>query len=217
MPNIVPIVEGPGEEKAIPVLCSKLLHEMGRYDVFISTPKRANGIGNLTKVDGLERLLEAAFREANCAAVLVIVDADEACALQLAKQLAKRVYAYGARLPVAVVVAKCEYEAWFLASIPTLVGRAIREGFTLPENLRFDGDVEGVSNAKGWITNHLPRTSSHRSVAYDEARDQVTLTRLIDPTLARERSRSFRRMCHAIEQIVDAIDNSKIVVTPEAD
>jgi hypothetical protein len=42
------------------------------------------------------------------------------------------------------------------------------------------------------------------------------MTRLIDTTLARERSRSFRRMCHAIEQILDAIDNNKIVVTPEA-
>ena len=47
-----------------------------------------------------------------------------------------------------------------------------------------------------------------------EAEDQAPMTQWLDTTLARQRSRSFRRLCHAIEQILDAMDAAGIVVTP---
>ncbi len=214
MANIVPIVEGTGEQKALPTLCHKILREMGRSDVFISAPITAKGKGNITRPGGLEKFLDAAFHEPNCAATLVLLDADKACALRLAESLSKRVNVHGTRVPVVIVVATCEYEAWFLASLPTIVGKSIRTNFVLPDSTVLDGDPEAKQDVKGWITAQLPKVNGRRRVAYDEAEDQLSMTRLIDVTLARDNSRSFRRLCHAIEQIVEAIDNSTIVVTP---
>jgi hypothetical protein len=37
MPKIVPIVEGAGEVNAVPILCTKLLYERQRYDIFIKS------------------------------------------------------------------------------------------------------------------------------------------------------------------------------------
>ena len=48
MPKIVPIVEGDGEEKAVPVLLYKILHAMERWDIQIAYPKNAHSCNNLT-------------------------------------------------------------------------------------------------------------------------------------------------------------------------
>jgi hypothetical protein len=37
---------------------------------------------------------------------------------------------------------------------------------------------------------------------------------MIDFTLARQRSRSFRRLEHALDELLDAIDNQTPMVTP---
>ncbi len=214
MANIVPIVEGTGEKSALPNLCHKILHEMERYDISVSVPIVAKGKGNITHPGGLEKFLDAAFRDPNCAATLVLLDADDACALRLAESLSKRVNVHGALVPVVIVAAKCEYEAWFLASLPTIAGKSIGTHFVLPADTVFDGDPEAIQGVKGWITAQLPMVNGRRKVAYNEVEDQLAMTRLIDVTLARNNSRSFRRLCHAIEQIVEAIDNNTIVVTP---
>ena len=107
-----------------------------------------------------------------------------------------------------------EYEAWFLASLPSIAGKDVAGAFTLPANTAYAGDVESISGVKEWITRQIPVVGGRRRIAYDERRDQLAMTRLIDPALARANSRSFRRMCHAIEQIVEAIDNGVVVVTP---
>ena len=209
MPKIIPIVEGPGDVTAVPALLWKLLTEMGRYDIQIGPPQNAHGCGNLTISGGIEKFVQNAWTKHDCGAVLILVDADEQCALQMATDFSRRIIEIGVRFPVVVVVAKCEYEAWLLASLETVSGAKLGERQGLPANLSYEEDVENRVGVKGWLTRQLPEGR-----IYKEALDQEPMTRLIDLDRARDRSRSFRRLCHALEQAVNAIDTGRVIVTP---
>jgi hypothetical protein len=54
------------------------------------------------------------------------------------------------------------------------------------------------------------------SRAYKEDEDQAAFTQRIDLELAKQNSRSFRRLCHAVEEIIAAIDGGTSAVTPAA-
>ncbi len=182
---------------------------MGRWDVQIAVPKNAHGCGNLTKTGGLERFIQHAWKEPDCAAVLILMDADEKCAKALAESLSSRVLAMGARCSVVTVIAKCEYEAWFLTSLETIAGQDLQGRTGLPAGLQYQGDVEALTGVKGWFNRSFPPKR-----AYKEEEDQAPMTRLLDIALARQRSRSFRRLCHALEEALEAMDSGKVVVTP---
>src|SRR5438034_9454898 len=104
MPVLVPIVEGFGEIEAVPLLLRNVLVEQKCWTFEIALPKNAHGCGNLTKAGGLEKFIELAFRTPDCAAVLILMDADEDedCPKELAEAFAARVRAAGARRPVAI-------------------------------------------------------------------------------------------------------------------
>lgn len=209
MPRIVPIVEGPGEVEAVPVLLKRLLTEMGRNDIQIENPQNAHGCFNLTKFGGIEKFVENAWTKRNCGAVLVLVDADKRCPLEMAQSFSQRISAIGVRFPVVIAVAKCEYEAWFLASLETIAGKPWQGRAGLPPELGYTGNCEAITGVKGWLGRHLPPGHS-----YKPSQDQAVLTTMLDLELARKNSRSFRRLCHALEQAVSAIDQGLAIVTP---
>jgi hypothetical protein len=95
---------------------------------------------------------------------------------------------------IAVVCAKREYEAWFLASLESIHAER-----------RYEGDPEAPHDAKGWLKEHF---------GYRQIRDQSSYTRKLNIELARMRSRSFCRLCHAIEEIVTSVNNHECIVTP---
>ena len=210
MAKIVPIVEGEGEVGAVPKLLVKLLNERGRYDLQIARPKNANGRQNLDKPGGLEKFVELSWRERDCGATLVLIDADKECAVALARDYASRIQSMGVRFTVVIAVAKCEYEAWFLASLKSIAGREWQGHEGLPEGLDYPGEVESLVGVKGWLDRQLQ--SGH---SYKPAQDQAAVTAMLDSELARARSRSFRRLCHALEEAVTAIDTGRVIVTPE--
>lgn len=207
MPKLVPIVEGDGEKTAVPLLLRKILYsEINRYDIQVSQAKNANGRGNLTKEGGLERFIKYAWKEPDCGAIVVLLDAENECPEYIAKDFFFRIEAMGVLFPVVIVVAKRMYETWFIASISSIAGHS-----DLPLALTPPDDAEEVRNAKRWIEQHFPAGR-----AYKETQDQEELTNLLDVTLARS-SRSFRRLLHAIDEAVDAIDTGKKIVTPHFD
>ncbi|MBI4772256.1 MAG: DUF4276 family protein [Chloroflexi bacterium] len=110
---------------------------------------------------------------------------------------------------MSVVVARWEYEAWFLASLETIAGKPIKGLPGLPETARFEGEVEAVRSPKGWIEARFPPGRK-----YSETRDQAPLTQLIDFGLAEERSRSFRRLKHAVNEILESHARGEDGVTP---
>ncbi|MBN1317035.1 MAG: DUF4276 family protein [Anaerolineales bacterium] len=219
MLTLVPIIEGDGEVSALPLLLRRLFLEVYQvYDVRIVRPKNAHGCGNLTATDQIERFVTYALLEPECDGVLVLIDNDAArglvernfldddCAPAFAHYLAERVRAIHPTKPVAIVVARWEYEAWFLASLET-VGAIV----DLPEGTLYEGEVESERSAKGWIGRRLPPGRR-----YSETRDQARMTAYLDLESASRRSRSFRRLRHALEQLVDAKMKGGLVVTPLA-
>ena len=87
------------------------------------------------------------------------------------------------------MVAKSEYEAWFLASADSLGGRrGLRTGLDAPE------DPERVRDAKAWI-----QSNRIDGRAYSPPVDQAALTDGIDVDLARDRSASFDKLCRVLE------------------
>lgn len=211
MPRIVPIVEGDGEVEAVPLLLGKLVAGMGRPEIGISSPPlNAGSCSNLTKPGGLERFVQNAALRPHCGAILVLMDADKGCPLKIAEEFVSRINTLGTKFPVVVVIAKCEYEAWFLASLDSIAGKGLEGRAGLPLGTAYaDTDVETLVGVKGWLSRHIP--GSRR---YKETFDQAPMTRLLNPDLVAPRSRSFRRLRHALEEAVSAIDTQTVIVTP---
>jgi hypothetical protein len=194
MPRIVPIVEGHGEIDAVPLLLRKILGQRQWWDWSVALPKRVGNLGNLKK--RLDDFIQYAQKEKDCGAILILLDLDDGCPADEARALAARVRQLPLRCPVAIVLAHREYEAWFLASLDTIAG-----SHDLPADLTFEGDVERIRGVKEWLTAQKPAGQ-----AYKPAVEQTSFTSLIDLDLARQRSRSFRRLCHALEELVSCQD-----------
>ena len=191
-PGIVPIVEGRGDVKAVPILLRRVLHErMGKYHVVIKKPKLAKGRPGLST--RFEEFLGHAKKTRGCAGILVLLDSDKDCPRELAAELALRARDSGVGIPIAVVCAKPEYENWFLASY---------EDFT--------GDAEEFGGAKTWLTTHRIQPG----MAYKETFDQPRFSATMDIEAVFLASRSFRRLCSALKELVDCIDSGTVNVTP---
>lgn len=189
MPAIIPIVEGDGDVEAVPRLVERLLQDYQCWDWSVGHPKRAGSIVAFSQ--NLSRFLNYAQSEKDCGAILVLLDLDDGCPLIEARKLAEQIRSLHLLHPVGVVLARREYEAWFLASLPTVRGK-----YDLPPDLVYVGDVEERRGAKEWLTKQMPTGK-----AYKETIHQAKLTHRINLDLARQHSRSFRRLYHAIEEL----------------
>lgn len=84
----------------------------------------------------------------------------------------------------AVVIAKREYEAWFIAAAESLHGW---RGFAFDPAERID--AETPRDAKGWLRQRLA------AGIYGETTDQPAFTARFDLQQAFDGSRSFRKLC----------------------
>lgn len=203
MAALVPIVEGDGEREAAGILLRKLLYpDHHKAGLHVLRPLSVNGRSNLTKSGGIEDFINIALRRPDVAGVLVLLDADRDTPCALACELRERIEARQPPVPVAVVCAQVEFESWFVDSIETVRGACgISEDAQRPER--------PPANPKAWLTQQMPRGR-----AYKETIDQAPLTDRLDFSLLEDRSRSFRRMRHAIEELVEAYGAGRAVVTP---
>ena len=201
MPTIVPVVEGAGDVAALPGLLTRiLLEKYNRADVIVAQGKSkvvaANGRMKLESK--LEQFLQHAHNKPECAAILVLLDADDDCPVTVANQLSQRCEQYRSICPVQVVYADRSYESWFLASLDTIRGQG-----DIPGTISIQTPVESINNPKQWLTEQMPSGQ-----AYKETAHQAPFSRLIDVELAYHNSRSFRRLCHALEQLLDGISTA---------
>jgi hypothetical protein len=203
--KVYAIVEGHGEADApgkehppaVTVLITKLLQELQCWTLFPQSKPvfRLRSCGDFFAQGTLENVIRYHKGFTDCAAVLVLFDLDDGCPAEKGPELAGRIRAMG-ELPFSVVVvcAKCEYEAWFLASL-----ESIQPGHNYPD------EPEDIRDVKGWLG---------REFGYRERRDQSRYTQALDVGKALERSRSFRRLYHAFEELITAASASQSVVTP---
>jgi hypothetical protein len=99
----------------------------------------------------LESVLSVVGRQAAAAggntAALVLLDADDDCPAELGPGLLGRARMAQAALPVSIVLANREFEAWFLAGAPSLSGqRGLAPGLQVP------AEPEKPRDCKGWLT-----------------------------------------------------------------
>ena len=125
-------------------------------------------------------------------ALPVLIDADDDCPAQLGPALLARATRARSDRAIAVVVAKSEFEAWFLASAPSLAGSR-----RLPSDLAAPDDPEGIRGAKEWLTEQM--TSAH---PYKETVDQAALTRQLDLAMVRRKSPSFDKLWRDVERLL---------------
>ena len=205
--NIIAIVEGRGDERALPALIRRILHErLLRYDIGTGKSQVAKGKDNL--VGKFEKFVEYAMDD-NPSAILVLVDADEDCPVELASSLARRAAALNAPVPIAIVCSKSEYETWFICSLSDSEGDGIRRNLGLRPSVVCPENAESIRDAKGWLTDRMPRNRR-----YSPRTDQDDLTHHIAIELVHEKSRSFRRLCGAVGELADAVDAGASAVTP---
>jgi hypothetical protein len=132
MRRLVAIVEGHGEVRAVPILAYRWLHQQGMAGEFFlpDLAINAKGCGNLKAPydprahRGIEHYVGRALR-ARPAAILAVLDADDECLKRgperrLGPELLARARTVAGDVPVGVVVAHREFEAWFLADLASL-------------------------------------------------------------------------------------------------
>ena len=95
-------------------------------------------------------------------------------------------------IPVSVVLAHHEFEAWFLASASSLRGQ--RE---LSNTIEDHPSPETVQGAKEWLRKHMPPNRK-----YSETVDQPAFAAVFDMERARKHSRSFRKFRAEIERVL---------------
>jgi Domain of unknown function (DUF4276) len=227
MKRLVLLGEGHGDEAALPVLVRKLLREKdsaGRFFVDHEVIRESSPV-KWNKEEGRPDFAKwvsrvtIALRRGNLGGVLAVYDGDAPtfpagsgtpfCAGNAAKVMARAAAEAGAgkTFSLAVVFACVEYESWIIAGIESLAGKRYKDGRpALPTELKFPpGDRE--SHGKRWLEQHYR--------GYRPTLDQSALTDLLDLGVVRAKGlRSFRRLEHALDQLLDAASKGTHISTP---
>lgn len=194
-PTISCIVEGQADELALPVLMRRIAAECdppAYVNVFVA--KRVPR-SSLVKPGGIERVVEETARMGSARdAILILIDADDDCPARLGPQLRRRAKTVRPDRLISVVLAKREYEAWFLAAAASLAGKR-----GLPTGLQPPPDPESIRGAKEWLGMHLPHGRK-----YSETADQPALTALFDVQQARTAD-SFDKCYREIAALIAAV------------
>ena len=190
--KLIAIVEGHGDVQAVPVLLRRVLHEKLRiYDIEVVPPIRISK-SKLLKQGELERAVELAARRTSSEdGIILLFDADDDCPAQLAPKVVTRARNCRPDRRVSVVIAKSEFESWFVATAESLAGHR-----GLPADLVAAEDAERVRDAKGWISRHKPS-----GLTYRETIDQAAFASRIDLEQAR-RCPSFDKFMRDIIALV---------------
>jgi hypothetical protein len=194
-PILTPIIEGHSEVQSVPLLLRRLLAERKRYDVRVGRPVRVSR-SKVVRPGELERACELARRRPEgCDAVLILLDADDDCPKELAPYLLTRAKSVCGDVPVTVILAKSEFEAWFLGGLESL--RGVRG---LAATARAPVAPEGIRDAKGYLSQQMIGGRT-----YVEVDDQPALAEKFDLALTRQRCPSFDKFVRDVQMILDAV------------
>lgn len=188
------LVEGEGDEKAVPILLRRLQHECGAFSLVFNRPLRKRR-SDLVNEQSLREAIRLALRqESGCEGILIVFDGDKDCPKSLAPRVREWVQTEAPGIPSEVVIAHREYEAWFLGSLESLRGkhRVLQEAVS-------HANPESIRGAKERL-----KASMARGSRYVEPADQPALTALFDLAAAHRSCRSFRRMVRAFGLLASA-------------
>ena len=188
------LVEGDGDERAVPELLRRFQLECGDFSLVFDHPIRRNR-SDLVNEQSLRGAVRLALRqERGCDGILIVFDGDKDCPASLAPRIRGWVQTEAPGIPSEIVIAHREFEAWFLGSLESLRGRrSIRQEAVAPV------EPESIRGAKERLKRSMIPGSK-----YVERTDQPALTALFDLAAAHRSCRSFRRMVRAFGLLASA-------------
>lgn len=193
--RIEAIVEGHGEQRAMPILLRRIAAAVAPgTPVEIGPGWRLPRDRILADDAEVRRILDIVALNIRPVGggILVVWDADDACPARQAPEQQRRVQALRTDVPVRTVIANREYEAWFLAGASALAGQA-----GLPATLADHPNPERPRDAKGWLSAAMPC-----GTGYKETIHQRILSERIDVARVRRRSPSFDKLCREVERLL---------------
>jgi hypothetical protein len=163
------LVEGQGDEEAIPVLIRRIALTMDP-GLVVSIPHQARtSKGYLLKEEEFLRMLRRSRRYlASGDGILVVMDADADCPKHISELLLGWATTHHADLNVAIVVAKREMEAWFVAGAESL-----------KQGLGNNPNAEAMPDPKAWVSRNI------LGRYYAPTADQAALASRLDLGMAR--------------------------------
>ena len=178
MVTVASIVEGDGEVRAVPILLRRIAEQVApnRY-VNVPPPIRV-GRNKILKDGELERAVELAARKlgrGEQGGILILLDADDDCPREIAAEMLSRAHAVRRDRVIRVVLAKREYETWFLAAAHSIAGRRQIDASMAPPM-----EPESIRGAKERLSRRMPRERK-----YSPTTDQAALTAVFDMEVAR--------------------------------
>jgi hypothetical protein len=186
------VVEGHGDREAVPIVIRRIAEKLDPALVVHIAPPIRTPKSKLLKPGELERAVELAARKVGShGAVLVVLDSDDDCPAQVGPELLKRIIQVRSNIVLAVVLAKREFETWFLAAAESLRGQR-----GLSKDLYSPSDPVAVRGAKEWLSQ---RMESGRT--YSDTLDQPALAACFDFDLAR-RADSFDKCYRDIVRLL---------------
>ncbi len=171
------IVEGESEVATVPLLIRRIAANLYPELPIVVPPPIRRPRNQVVKENELEKAVEFVARQiGGQGAIFIILDSDEDCPAELGPALLHRASQARSDLSIAVVIAKNEFEAWFLAAAESLRGRR-----GLKNDIHTPSDPEAVRDAKGWLDRQMENNES-----YSETTDQPALAALFDMEQARQ-------------------------------
>ena len=189
----VPIVEGHGDVAAVPVLLRRLVDAAKAWNqVRIGEPIRCKRSQLVNEAQLRKRVRLARLRE-DCDAVIVIFDSDDDCPVELAAQVRRWAVAEAGPAYCDVVLAKREYEAWFLATAESL-----SRHHSVRSDAQSHPDPESPRGAKG-------RLEAMMHISYSERTHQPAFSAVFCMAAAYARCRSFRKLTSSFGRLMERL------------
>ena len=117
------IVERESERATVPLLIRRIATNLYPELPIVVPPPIRRPRNKVVKENELERAVEFVARQiGGQGAIFIILDSDDDCPAELGPALLRRASQARSDLPIAVVIAKSEFEAWFLAAVESLRG-----------------------------------------------------------------------------------------------
>lgn len=195
MRRVLPIVEGYGEDKAVPLLLRRIVESQGIYDVDILQARRHGEYPTVTRnFDNL--FLAAILVKAPILWVMDFDSKDYACPVKEARQLLARAAMLRPGWPLEIAFLAKEYETLFLID-----EAATRKVFPdIPAKTLFPPNPEQIRGTKEWLSKARPSPGS----AYKPTVDQVKITAHLDLDLLRGRSSDFAHLERSVLKLINA-------------
>lgn len=187
MITVAPIVEGHGEETAVPALLQRIAKSQNSCLV-VNPPIRVKADQFINRDDVFNKYVSLAQRKVSQSGpgfVLILLDCDDGCPAKDGPVLLGRAQKVCREVPVLVALAYREYESWFLAA-----ARSLRGQHGLPADLDPPPDLDNIRNAKNWLATKMG--------GYKETQHQKAFSACFDLDEARRHCLSFDRFYRKI-------------------